>query len=106
MGIEINPFSIFYFFCSIPATSFIFTLAFGQTLVIIKGITSKQADSILQFQRQFLDGKMINNEKIELKNVQANTYSNKYAWKEISKNFLEFFTRKKGESLVFKMINQ
>jgi hypothetical protein len=107
MGIEINPFSLFYFFGFMPPTGFIFTLTFAQTSVIIKGITSKQADSILHFQKQFINGKMIKNQQIELKNIEYNRYSlgKKMGLKEMMVNMWKFLNRNNGESIYFQALN-
>ena len=106
MGIEINPFSLFYFFGFMPPTGFIYTLTYLQTSVIIKGITSKQADSILHFQKQFMNGKLIKNQEIELKNIENNKYSlgKHLGFKEMVQNMCKFLMRNSGESIYFQAI--
>jgi len=108
MTIEINPFSLVYIFGVIAPNNFIFGLTYDQITLIMKGLTNKQAHSMRQFQNQFIDGKMIKNENILLKNIENNRYSfsKKLRYKEVFFNLWEFFSRNTGESLYFQAINE
>lgn len=104
-GIEINPFSVFYFFGFIPMTGFILGVTYVQINLILSGLTNKELDSIHHFQRLFMDGKLIKNNNIKWSTVEKNF---PLARKQIIPireklfNLLHFLIRSTEESLIFK----
>ena len=81
----------------------------NQTDLIVKGLTIKELDSIQHFQRHFVEGKLLKDNKIELKtieNINQIPTRKKLICKEKLINLLKFLTKSIDVSLIFEDLNE